>query len=200
VLDLSLIPVILAFLFVDFFDTAGTLMGVGRLAGLEDEDGNLPGSERAFAADAVGTSVGALLGTSTVTTYIESAAGIEEGGRTGLTAVRVAGLFVSALFLAPVFIAAPPPATAPILIVVGSMMLRGITDVDWIDAAESIPAFLTLSVMPFTFSIAHGIAAGLVSWVLLRAVTGRVREIGRLRALLAVAVVAYYGFEAFSTF
>lgn len=195
-LDASLLPVIFAFLFVDFFDTAGTLMGVGRLAGLEDDDGNLPGSERAFAADAIGTTAGALLGTSTVTTYIESAAGIEEGGRTGLTAVTVAGLFLSALFFAPVFIAVPALATAPVLVAVGAMMLRGVQDVDWADVAESIPAFLTLAVMPFTFSIAHGIAAGLVSWALLRVATGRPREVGWLRGGLVVAIVAFYAFEA----
>ena len=195
-LDASLLPVIVAFLFVDFFDTAGTLMGVGRLAGLEDDDGNLPRSERAFAADAIGTTAGALLGTSTVTTYIESAAGIEEGGRTGLTAVTVAGLFLSALFFAPVFVAVPALATAPVLVVVGAMMLRGVQDVDWSEVAESIPAFLTLAVMPFTFSIAHGIAAGLVSWALLRVATGRAREVGWIRGGLVVAIVAFYVFDA----
>ncbi|MDA8019073.1 MAG: NCS2 family permease [Thermoanaerobaculia bacterium] len=194
--DVALLPVIFAFLFVDFFDTAGTLMGVGRLAGLEDENGHLPGSERAFAADAIGTTAGALLGTSTVTTYIESAAGIEEGGRTGLTAVTVAGLFLAALFFAPVFVAVPALATAPVLVVVGAMMLRGVQDVDWTDVAESIPAFLTLAVMPFTFSIAHGIAAGLVSWALLRVAKGQLREVGLLRASLVIAVVGYYALEA----
>ncbi|REJ76912.1 MAG: NCS2 family permease [Acidobacteria bacterium] len=196
VLDLSLIPVILAFLFVDFFDTAGTLMGVGRLAGIEDEHGNLQHSERAFAADAIGTSAGALLGTSTVTTYIESAAGIEEGGRTGLVAVTVAGLFLSALFFAPVFVAVPPLATAPVLVVVGALMMRGVQDIAWRDLADAVPAFLTLAVMPFTFSIAHGIAAGLVSWAVLRLASGRVAEIGWLRGAIVASVVAYYGLEA----
>ena len=193
--DVSLIPVILALFFVDFFDTAGTLMGVGRLAGLQDRSGNLPRSDRAFTADALGTSAGALLGTSTVTTYIESAAGVEEGGRTGLVPVTVAGLFLASLFFAPVFIAVPAFATAPILVLVGALMMGGVRSLDWSDPSAAVPAFLTLAVMPFTYSIAHGLAAGIVSWVLLRAATAPLREVGALRAVLAVVIVAYYAFE-----
>lgn len=185
--------VILAFLFVDFFDTAGTLIGVGRLAGFVDKDGHLPRANRAFAADAVGTSVGALLGTSTVTCYVESATGVEEGGRTGLTAVTVAALFLLALFLTPVFVAVPAIATAPALIIVGALMMRGAKEIDWSRADEAIPAFLTLVVMPLTFSIANGITFGIVSYVAIKVLAGRYREAHPLMYLLAVLLVLFHG-------
>ena len=185
--------VILAFLFVDFFDTAGTLIGVGRMAGFVDEQGQLPRANRAFAADAVGTSVGALLGTSTVTSYVESATGVEEGGRTGLTAVTVAVLFILALFLTPLFVAVPAIATAPALVVVGALMMRGAKDLDWSRADEAIPAFLTLAVMPLTFSIANGITFGIVSYVGIKTLSGHYREIHPLLYLLAVLLVMFHG-------
>ncbi len=188
----EVLTVILAFLFVDFFDTAGTLIGVGRLAGFVDEQGRLPRANRAFTADAVGTSVGALLGTSTVTSYVESATGVEEGGRTGLTAVTVAVLFCLALFLTPVFIAVPAVATAPALIVVGALMMRGAKDLDWRRADQAIPAFLTLAIMPLTFSIAHGITFGIVSYVGIKILSGRPREVHPLLFLLALLLVLFH--------
>jgi AGZA family xanthine/uracil permease-like MFS transporter len=191
----SIVPVVLAFLFVDVFDTAGTLIGVGRLAGFTDEDENLPGAERAFTADAVGTTVGALLGTSTVTTYVESGSGVEEGGRTGLTAVVAGLLFLLALFVTPLLAAVPPAATAPALVVVGAMMMAGARDVDWTRADEAVPAFLTVAAMPFTYSIANGICLGIVSWVVVKVLSGKWREVHPFMAVLAVLLVAYYGWR-----
>ncbi|ROR32657.1 NCS2 family permease [Inmirania thermothiophila] len=188
----SLLPVILAFLFVDFFDTAGTLLGVGRLGGFLDREGRLPGAGRAFFADAAGTTVGALLGTSTVTTYIESATGVEEGGRTGLTAVVVALLFLAALFLTPLFTAVPALATAPALIVVGALMMRGAAELDWTRMEQAVPAFLTIVAMPFTYSIATGITAGVVSWVAVQLLAGRARTIHPVMGTLAAALVLYH--------
>lgn len=192
----KLMSVVLAFLFVDFFDTTGTLIGVGRLGGFLDAQGELPRANRAFTADAVGTSVGALLGTSTVTSYIESATGIEEGGRTGLTAVVVAALFLLAIFFTPVFTAVPPAATAPALIVVGALMMHGARDVHWDRLDEALPAFLTIVAMPYTYSIANGIALGIVTYVGLKLFSGRADEVHTLMYVLAVLLIGYYGFIA----
>jgi AGZA family xanthine/uracil permease-like MFS transporter len=189
-----LVTAVLAFLVVDILDTAGTLIGVGMLAGFVDDEGHLPRSERAFAADAVGTTAGALLGTSPVTSYVESATGVEEGGRTGLTAVFVAGLFFLSLFLTPIFVAVPGIATAPALIVVGALMMRGVKDLDWKSPDEAIPAFLTIAGMPFTYSIAHGITLGVVSWVLIKLLSGRAREVHPALVALAVLLVLFYVF------
>lgn len=189
----ELITVVLAFLFVDFFDTAGTLVGVGRLGGFLDEEGNLPRAHRAFTADAVGTTAGAMLGTSTVTTYIESATGIEEGGRTGLTAVTAGVLFLLSLFFAPIFTAIPAAATAPALIIVGALMMQGAREIAWNRIEEALPAFLTIAAMPFTYSIASGIALGIVTHVLLYALSGKAREVHTLMYTLAVLLILYYG-------
>ncbi len=191
----KLLLVVLAFLFVDIFDTAGTLIGVGRLAGFVDENGELPRANRAFAADAAGTIAGAALGTSTVTSYVESATGVEEGGRTGLTAVTVAVLFLLSLFLTPLLIAVPAAATAPALILVGALMMRGARDLDWSKIDEAVPAFLTLAAMPFTYSIANGISLGIVSYVLIRVLRGRFRDVHPLMAVLAVLLIAFYAFR-----
>ncbi len=191
--SVTLLPVILAFLFVDIFDTAGTLIGVGKLAGFVDERGELPRAGKAFASDAVGTVVGACLGTSTVTSYIESAAGVEEGGRTGLTAVIVALLFLLSLFFTPIAIAIPGLATGPALVIVGVLMMRGASELDWNKADEAIPAFLTITFMPFTFSIARGITAGIVSYVVLKLVAGRLREVHPVMLILAGLLVLFYG-------
>ncbi|MDX1654504.1 MAG: NCS2 family permease [Candidatus Competibacteraceae bacterium] len=191
----SLITVVLAFLFVDIFDTAGTLLGVGRLGGFLDDKGRLPNADKAFMADAGGTSVGALLGTSTVTSYIESASGVEEGGRTGLTAVVVAILFLLALFFTPIFTAIPAMATAPALIVVGVLMMGGARDLDWQQLEEAVPAFLTIVTMPFTYSIAHGITMGIVTWVALRLLLGRFRDVNPIIGTLAALLVVYHGFS-----
>ena len=188
----KMLSVILAFLFVDFFDTAGTLIGVGRLAGFVDERGRLTRANRAFTADAVGTSVGALLGTSTVTSYVESATGVEEGGRTGLTAVSVAILFLLSLFFTPLLVAVPSIATAPALILVGALMMRGSKDLDWKAPDQAVPALLTIAGMPFTYSIANGITLGLVSFVLIRVLAGRYREVHPLMYLLSGLLIAFY--------
>jgi AGZA family xanthine/uracil permease-like MFS transporter len=186
------LSVTLAFLFVAVFDTAGTLLGVGRAAGFLTPAGELPRADRAFAADALGSVAGALAGTSTVTCYVESAAGVEEGGRTGLTAVVVAGLFALSLLFVPLLSAIPSVATAPALVVVGAMMLghgaaglKGRMD-------EVLPAFLTIALMPFTYSIAHGIGAGLVSYAALKLLTGRPREAHPLLYALAALLALHY--------
>ncbi len=188
----KMLGVIFAFLFVDFFDTAGTLIGVGRLAGFVDDRGDLPRSNRAFTADALGTSLGALLGTSTVTSYVESATGVEEGGRTGLTAVTVSILFLLSLFLTPIFVAVPAIATAPALIIVGALMMRGSRDLDWTTPDESIPAFLTMIVMPLTYSIANGITIGIIAFVAVKTLAGRWREIHPLLYALTAALLAFH--------
>ncbi len=186
--------VVLAFLFVDFFDTAGTLIGVGRLGGFVDARGELPRAGRAFTADALGTIAGAVLGTSTVTTYIESATGIEEGGRTGLTAVVTALLFLAALFFIPVITAVPAVATAPALVVVGALMMQGARELPWGRLDDALPAFLTIAAMPFTYSIANGIALGIVSYVLLKLFVGKARQVHGLLYVLAALLALYYGF------
>lgn len=191
--SLQLVPVVLAFLFVDFFDTAGTLVGVGRLGGFLNEKGELARSSRAFTADAVGTTAGAMLGTSTVTTYIESATGIEEGGRTGLTALVVAGFFLLSLFFTPLFTAVPAAATAPALIIVGALMMQGVGQIRWRQYDQAIPAFLTITAMPFTYSIANGIALGIVSYVIIKLLSGRSGEVHLLMYILALLLALYYG-------
>jgi AGZA family xanthine/uracil permease-like MFS transporter len=185
----TFLMVMIAFFFVDIFDTAGTLYGVGRMAGKIDENDELENANEAFMADAAGTAVGALMGTSTVTTYIESAAGIEEGGKTGLTAVVVGVLFLLGLFFADLFIAIPTFAVAPALIVIGAMMMRGIADIHWNDMEIAIPAFLTISLMPFTYSIADGIAWGVISYVAIKIGVGKYEEILNNRILLAIFVL-----------
>ncbi|MEM1245666.1 MAG: NCS2 family permease [Acidobacteriota bacterium] len=191
----KLLLAVVAFLFVDLFDTAGTLLGVGRLAGVLDDEGRLPRANRAFTADAVGTVAGAALGTSTVTSYVESATGVEEGGRTGLVAVTVAVLFVGSLAFTPLIVAVPAAATAPALILVGAMMMRGAADIEWSSLDEALPAFLTLSLMPFTYSIANGICGGIVSWVAIRLFTGRAREIHWILGVLAALLLTFFAFR-----
>lgn len=189
----KLLIVVIAFLFVDIFDTAGTLIGVGRLAGFLDADGNLPGAKRAFAADALGTVVGALVGTSTVTSYVESATGVEEGGRTGLTSIVVAGLFLLSLFFTPLLIAVPAVATAPALIVVGALMMQGTKDLDWGEIEESVPAFVTVATMPMTYSIATGISLGIISYTWIKLLRGKLRELHPLLIVIALLLMLFYG-------
>lgn len=186
------LSVVLAFLFVDIFDTAGTLLGVGRAAGMLTPKGELPGMNRAFVADGVGTMVGAAFGTSAVTSYIESAAGVEEGGRTGLTAVTVAGLLLASLFFIPVLSAVPPVATAPVLVVVGALMMGGASELEWKRMDEVLPAFLTVVMMPFTYSIANGISAGIISYAALKLLSGRPREAHPVLYVLAALLVWHY--------
>lgn len=188
----KVLGVTLALLFVDVFDTAGTLLGVGRLGGFLTAKGELPGAGRAFVADAVGTMVGAALGTSAITTYIESAAGVEEGGRTGLTSVTVAGLFLLSLFCIPLLSAIPAVATAPALVAVGAMMMSGAVEVQWTRFDEALPAFLTVAMMPFTYSIAHGVSAGIVSYAVLKPLTGRQGDAHPVLYGLAGLLVLYH--------
>ncbi len=190
----KLIAVVIAFLFVDFFDTAGTLVGVGTLGGFIDRRGEMERAGRAFSSDAIGTIFGSLLGTSTVTTYVESATGVEEGGRTGFTAVIVALLFFLSLWFLPLFSAVPAAATAPALILVGALMMRTASDVPWNQLDEAIPAFLTITIMPFTSSIANGIAAGIITYVLLKILGGRPGDAGLMMLFLAIVLAIFYIF------
>ncbi|PRR72063.1 NCS2 family permease [Clostridium thermopalmarium] len=164
-------------LFMDMFDTIGTLVGVATKAKMLDENGNVPNIKKALFADAVGTTVGACLGTSTVSTFVESASGVAEGGRTGLTALSTAGMFIVALFLSPLFAIVPSAATSPALVLVGLFMMEPIKEIDLLDFTEAIPAFLTIIMMPLTNSISDGIVFGIVSYIFLKATTGRAKEV-----------------------
>lgn len=191
-LSLGLLDVVFVFLFVDMFDTIGSLVGLGRQAGMMTPDGKLPRINRALFADAAATVGGAMLGTSTVTTYIESSTGVSEGGRTGLTAVVIALLFVIAAFFSPIAGAIPAIATAPALIIVGMLMIKAVREIQWEDATEAIPAFVTILAMPLTFSIANGLALGFILYPLLKLVTGRWREANPLVYVLAGLFVLRY--------
>ncbi|OAB56904.1 guanine permease [Phormidium willei BDU 130791] len=171
------LTVMVVFLFVDFFDTVGTLTGLGVKAGYLREGQEFPRLNRAFMADAVGTTVGAILGTSTTTAYVESAAGVSEGGRSGFTAVVVAGLFVVSILFTPLLAGIPEFATAPVLMIVGVLMMGTVRQIDWDDPAESISAFLTMVMMPLSYSIADGLAVGAIAYPLLKSCQGRFREI-----------------------
>ena len=177
VFEYGLLTVVFTFTFVDLFDTVGTLVGVSSKAGMLDAQGRLPRANRALLADSVATMAGAALGTSTTTTYIESAAGVAEGGRTGLTAITTGALFLLALFFFPLVRSIPPAATAPVLVIVGIFMMEPVTRIDFSDYLEAIPAFFTIAMMPLAFSIAEGIVAGILAYTLLRALSGRWREI-----------------------
>ena len=184
--------IVFTFFFVDFFDTAGTLTGVSQIAGFLDEEGNLPEMDRPLMADAVGTTVGGMLGTSTVTTYIESSTGVEEGGRTGMTALVVALLFLAALVAVPLAAAIPLYASHIALVVVAIIMLRNVVDIAWDDVTHAVPAGLTILVMPFTFSIAYGIAAGIVSYPVAKAANGEWRDVRAGQWVLAALFVVYF--------
>ncbi len=186
--------VIFAFLFVDMFDTLGTLIGVASKADMLDEEGKLPRISGALLADAVGTSVGAALGVSTTTTFVESASGVTEGGRTGLTSVTSALLFGLSLFLSPIFLAIPSFATAPALIVVGFLMISSVLKVDFSDLCQGIPAFITLIAMPFMYSISEGIALGTISFVVINVLAGpeKRKAISPVMYVLAVLFAAKY--------
>lgn len=194
VFTIDFVIMMFAFFFVDMFDTLGTLIGVASKADMLDKDGRLPKIKGALLSDAVGTSVGAICGTSTVTTFVESASGVAEGGRTGLTALTAAILFGLSLFLSPIFLAIPSFATAPALIIVGYLMLTSVTKIQWEDLTEAIPAFLTIIAMPFLYSISEGISLGVISFVVLNLITGRFREkkISPLMYVLAVLFILKY--------
>ena len=193
---IEFIVVIFAFLFVDIFDTLGTLIGVATKADMLDEEGRLPKIKPALLADSIGTSVGAVLGTSTVTTFVESASGVAVGGRTGLTAIVTGLLFLVAMFCAPIFTAIPSFATAPALIMVGFLMFSGITELKFDDdkLTETIPAYLAILAMPLFYSISEGISLGIISFVILNLVTGKGKKVSPLMYILAVLFVLKYIF------
>jgi len=190
--DLGLATIIFAFLFVVLFDNVGTLVGLTHRSGLTDATGRIPGLGRVLIADAVAATGGAMLGTSPTTSYIESAAGIKAGGRTGLTAITVAGLFLLALLFSPLAASVPPYATAPALLFVACLMTGGLADIAWDDVTEAVPATLTALAMPLTFSIAHGITFGLISFAAIKLLAGRGREVGGTVWLLAAAALAHH--------
>ena len=186
--------VMFAFLFVDIFDTLGTLIGVSSKANMLDADGKLPRIKGALMADAVATTFGAVLGTSTTTTFVESATGVSEGGRTGLTALFVALFFALSLFLSPLFMAIPAFATAPALVIVGFLMLTSVAGIDFNDFSEAIPAYITIIAMPFCYSISEGISFGIISYVILNVLTGKREKISLLMYILAVIFIGKYIF------
>ena len=188
--------VIFSFLFVDVFDTMGTLLGTGARAGFLDEKGRLPRVNRAMLADAIGTMGGALLGTSTVTTYVESTAGVSEGGRTGLTSIVTGLLFFLSLFLAPLAGLVPAQATAPALVIVGVLMVGGVMKIDFDDFTEALPAFLTIIFMPLAYSIADGIAFGFIAYPVVKLVAGKWKEVHWLVYLLAVVALVHFFYPA----
>lgn len=194
VFTFDFVIIMFAFLFVDMFDTLGTLIGVASKADMLDEDGKLPNIRGALLSDAVATSIGAVCGTSTVTTFVESASGVAEGGRTGLTSLTSGILFGLSLFLSPIFLAIPSFATAPALVIVGFLMLTSITKIDFNDYTEAIPCFITIIAMPFMYSISEGIAMGTIAYVVINLVTGKAKEkkISPLMYVLAVLFICKY--------
>ncbi len=197
ILSWDMLVVVFTFLFVDMFDTMGTIIGVHQGAGLIPDDGprdNVPGAEKMFLADSIATVAGACFGTSTTTTYVESAAGVGEGGRTGLTAFSTAVCFALALFFSPIFLSIPSAATAPALIIVGVMMMPSIKRIHWEDYCKSIPAFITIIMMPVAYSISDGILIGVISYVVTHAIAGRFKEISIPMWVLAVLFVLRYIF------
>ena len=193
-LSMGIWTVVFTFTFVELFDTFGTLVGTANKAGLIDKDGNSPKIGKAMLVDAFGVSFGALMGTSTVTSYVESAAGIGEGGRTGLTAVTTGILFLVALVLAPLATLIPNAATAPALIIVGLLMVSAIKEIDFEDFTEGLPAFMCIIMMPFTYSIANGVAAGIIFYTILKVITGKYQKVHWMMYLLFVLVVVRYLF------
>lgn len=196
IFSLEFLVVIFAFLFVDMFDTIGTLIGVSSKENMLDENGRLTNIRGALLADAIATTAGAVLGTSTTTTFVESASGVSEGGRTGLTAVTTAILFGLALFLSPIFLAIPSFATAPALVVVGFYMLTNVVNIDFNDVSEALPCYICIGAMPFFYSISEGISMGVISYVVLNVMTGKAKEkkISLLMYVLAVLFVLKYLF------
>ena len=196
IFSLNFVVILFAFLFVDLFDTIGTLIGVSAKADMLDENGKLPRIKGALMADAVATTVGAVLGTSTTTTFVESASGVSEGGRTGLTAVTTAILFGLSLFLSPIFLAIPSFATAPALVIVGLYMLTNVTNIDFNDMSEAIPCYVCIIAMPFFYSISEGISMGVITYVALNLITGKAKEkkVSVLMYVLAILFILKYVF------
>ncbi|MBR1794830.1 MAG: NCS2 family permease [Bacteroidales bacterium] len=194
ILSWDMLAVVFTFLFIDMFDTMGTIIGVSQKAGMVDEKGNVDGIDKMFMADSIATVCGACLGTSTTTTYVESASGVGEGGRSGLTAFTVAILFALALLFSPIFLAIPGAATAPALVIVGVMMMSPVAKIDWEDYSESIPAFITILMMPVAYSISDGILLGVISYALLNACAGKFKKISVTMWILAALFICKYIF------
>ncbi|MET7001308.1 NCS2 family permease [Chitinophaga defluvii] len=192
IFSMKMVVILFTLLMVNLFDTVGTLIGLCNKAGLLDSNGRLPRAKQALMADAVGTTAAGLLGTSVVTAYVESASGIAAGGRTGLTALTVAGMFLLALFFAPLFAMIPQAATAPALIIVGMLMMGAVTKIDFNDITEAIPAFLAIVLMPYSYSIAEGIVFGMLSYVLLKVLTGQYRAISPVMYILSVLFIVSF--------
>ncbi len=185
----DIIIVVFAFLFVDMFDTIGTLVGVSEKAKFVDKDGKLPKLKQALLADAIATTTGAMLGTSTTTTYIESASGVAEGGRTGLTSIITGALFLLALIFSPIFVTIPSFATAPVLIIVGLFMIENVVNINFGDYTEGLPAFITIIMIPFAYSIADGLIFGFLSYVILKILTGQAKKVGKVMYILAILFI-----------
>ncbi len=194
ILSLDMLIVVLTFLCIDMFDTIGTVVGVAEKANMIDKDSKVESFDKIFLADAIATTAGACLGSSTTTTYIESASGVTEGGRTGLTSFTVVVCFVLALFFSPLFLAIPSAATGAVLVVVGVMMMSPIREIDWSDYSEAIPAFITATMMPLTYSIAHGILLGIIAYVVINACTKNIKKISPAMWVLFVLFVLRYIF------
>lgn len=192
--SLDMLSVVFTFLFIDMFDTVGTLIGVCTKANMVDEKGNIKRLKHAFMADSIATTAGAMLGTSTTTTYVESAAGVAQGGRSGLTALVVAACFAIALFFSPLFLSIPSAATAPALVLVGLMMMEPVTKIKFDDFAESIPAFICIIAMPLTYSISNGILIGMITYVLMNMICGNFKKITPVMYILAVIFILNYIF------
>ena len=194
IFTMDMLAVVFTFLFIDMFDTVGTLVGVCTKAKLTDEKGNIFRLKQAFMADSIATTIGAMLGTSTITTYVESAAGVAQGGRSGLTAFSVAGCFVVALFFSPLFLSIPAAATAPALIIVGLLMMESVKNIPLDDFSESIPAFVCMLVMPLTYSISNGILLGMIAYVLMNMVCGHFKKITPIMYILFVLFILKFIF------
>ncbi len=194
ILSWKMLGVVITFLFIDMFDTIGTVVGVSVKSGMVDKEGHVEGIGRMLMADSVATVAGACFGTSTTTTYIESASGVAEGGRTGLTSFTVAILFALALFLSPVFLAIPNAATGPVLVIVGVMMMSPVKSIDWEDYSEAIPALITMLLMPLAYSISEGIMLGIISYVVINLCGGKLKKLNPMMCILAVLFVCKYIF------
>ena len=192
IFSVDMLVVVFTFFFIDMFDTVGTLVGVCTKAKMMDENGNIYRVKQAFMADSIATTAGALLGTSTTTTYVESAAGVAQGGRSGLTALVVGGCFVIAMFFSPLFLSIPSAATAPALIIVGLLMAEQIKNVDFDDFSESIPAFVCMLIMPLTYSISNGILIGMITYVLMNMICGKFKKLSPAMYILAILFILKY--------
>ena len=192
ILSWAMVDIVCTFLFIDMFDTIGTVVGVSVKSGMVDKDGNVDGINKVLMADAVATVAGAVFGTSTTTTYIESASGVSEGGRTGLTSFTIAVCFAIALMFSPLFLAIPGAATGPVLFIVGVMMASPVRDIDWSDYSEAIPAFVTMLLMPLAYSISDGIMLGMITYTLLNALAGKLKKVSVMMWILAVLFILRY--------